>query len=274
LESTTLESIKDEIKMGEDGWIAPNEKVEKGHWNGADYMFVGKITRFASKQKSYGGGGWSPLRLPGLPRGGNFDVSTSQADVQIDWRISDTATRAVVKTGRAEGRETGTGWGFGTGLGSGFVRDQEFLESALGKATLKAIDQIVAELKQLNLGPGTRALQHVARQEKAAANQKAAVDALRAAPGVVEAVTPQFLVVSLGEKQNLKPGDKLDLYQVSEVRNKKGEVVLRDEKRVGEGTVQTVAGDKCKVSFSPGLTPEEGWIARVPGAGLAASGTL
>ena len=270
LESTTLEEIKTEIKMGDDGWIAPDEKVEKGHWQGADYMFVGKITRFGSKNKSFGGGsGWGSL----LPIPGGFDVKTTEADVQIDWRIVDASSRAIVKSGRGTGKEKGTSWGFGSAGGSGFVREHEFLDSALGKATMKAIDEIVAALGQLKVGPGQRTKLQESKLADAAAKDKAAQEALRATPGVVEAVTPQFLVVSLGEKHGLKPGDKLELYEVSEVRNKKGEIVMRDEKRAGEVTVESVSGDKSKARYDSSLKPEEGWSVRVPSVTLAAKGS-
>ena len=274
LESTTLESIKDEIKMGDDGWIAPGEKVDKGQWKGADYMLVGKITRFASKNKSVGGrgGGWGPFRLPiPIPMGG-FEVTTTEAEVAIDWRVVDTASRDIIKTGRGQGKEPGTSWGFGGAGGSGFVREHEFLGSALGKATVKAIDQIVAQLSQINIGPGTRTWLQQTKAQDEAAGRQAAQDALRATPGEVRAVTPQFLVVSLGANHGLKPGDQLDLFEVSEVRNKKGEVVMRDEKRAGEVVVESVQAETSKVRYDSAVKPEEGWLVRVRGTVTAAAG--
>jgi curli biogenesis system outer membrane secretion channel CsgG len=272
LESTTLDSIKDEIKMGDDGWIAPGEKVEKGNWKGADYMFVGKITRFANKSKSFGGGsGWGPFRAPIPVPVHGFDVTTTEAEVDIDWRVVDAASRDIIKSGRGQGRESGTSWGFRGGLGSGFVRQHEFLDSALGKATVKAIDQIVAQVSQTSIGPGTRARLQQAKADAEAANQQAVQDALRATPGEVRAVTPQFVIVSLGANHGLNPGDKLDLYEVNEVHNKKGEVVMRDEKRVGEVVVESVQAETSKARYDGAMKPEEGWVVRVAGAITAAA---
>ena len=267
LESTTLESLKDEIKMGEDGWIAPNDKVVKGGWKGADYMLVGKVTRFAAKQNSYGGGGggWGPFRAP-IPLIGGAGVSTSEAEVQIDWHISDAASREIVKAGRGNGKETGTSWGFGNGLGSGFVHEHEFTESALGKAAMKAIGEIVVALKQVELAPGKHTLDQQAAQNEAAAKKDAALAVLRATPGVVQAVMPDFMVVSLGAKHGLKPGDKLSLFEVTEIKNAAGEVVMKDEKLVGEATIQSVQEEKSKVSCGEGVKPKEGWIVRLLGA--------
>lgn len=248
LESTTTEEIKGEIKMGDDGWIAPDEKVEKGHWKGADYMLVGKITRFGEKDTSYGGGsGWMPIRLPGPFE--HFQVTKTEAEVAIDWRIVDTASREVIESGRGNGMEKGTSWGFGSGMGSGFVQNREFRNSALGKATVKAINEIVAGLSKVNLGPGKNTVIHESRSITS---------------GTVEAVTPPFLVVALGEKHGLKPGDRLELCEVNEVHNKKGEVVLRDEKRVGEVIVQSVQADKSIVRVEGNIKPEEGWVVRIP----------
>ena len=79
---------------------------------------------------------------------------------------------------------------------------------------------------------------------------------------MVEAVLPQFTVVSLGTTHGLKPGDKVEIYQITEVRNKKDQVVMRDEKRAGEATVLSSQADKSKIRCEDGLTPEEGWVVR------------
>src|SRR5262245_4759859 len=54
LETTQLETLKDEIKMGQDGWVEPSEKVEKGGFAAADFMFTAKVTRFGSQNTKVG----------------------------------------------------------------------------------------------------------------------------------------------------------------------------------------------------------------------------
>ena len=61
-------------------------------------------------------------------------------------------------SGRAVGVESGTSFNFGTWGGGGFSNNREFLDSALGKATMKALAQIVDKVKVLNVGPGSRTL--------------------------------------------------------------------------------------------------------------------
>src|SRR5512147_1914938 len=51
LESTAIENLKDEIRLGEDGYVADKEKVEKGGFAGADFMMRGKVTRFGAKKQ-------------------------------------------------------------------------------------------------------------------------------------------------------------------------------------------------------------------------------
>ena len=42
LESTAIADLQDEIKMGEAGYMSYKEKVDKGGFAGADFMFVAR----------------------------------------------------------------------------------------------------------------------------------------------------------------------------------------------------------------------------------------
>ncbi|MSR65608.1 MAG: hypothetical protein EXS18_07500 [Verrucomicrobiae bacterium] len=97
LESTAIENLKDEIRLGEDGYVADKEKVEKGGWAGADFMFRGKVTRFGSKSQGLDLGGF----VPGS--GGKLGVGVTKSDVRIDWRFTDVANRKIITTGSAVG---------------------------------------------------------------------------------------------------------------------------------------------------------------------------
>lgn len=78
LETTELGTLQDEIRMGQDGWVEPSEKVEKGGFAAADFMFTGKVTRYGSKESKIGLGGFVPGNV------GNLGVRQSVADVRID----------------------------------------------------------------------------------------------------------------------------------------------------------------------------------------------
>ena len=144
LETTQLAALKDEIKMGEDGWVEQSEKVDKGGFAAADFMFTAKVTRFGNKETKVGLGGFVPGSL------GNLGVKQTVADVRIDWRLVDAANRKIIKTGSSTAAQKGLGFNAGvnvTGHGGGIGFDnKEFMESALGKATVTALAQITADV--------------------------------------------------------------------------------------------------------------------------------
>ena len=172
LESVALDDLRAERALGDSGEVSQAESVKKGQWKGADYTFKSTVTRFGSKENNFGGAGYAP-RLPlGI---GGFSIKKSENEVQIDWRIIDNASREIVPgaAGRAVGVESGTGFNFSSYHGGGFNNNREFMDSALGKATMKAIAQIVEKVKTLEVGPGARTLNN----EAAAAAGAAALQA-------------------------------------------------------------------------------------------------
>jgi curli biogenesis system outer membrane secretion channel CsgG len=258
LESTALNSLKDEIKLGEDGYVGKDEKVDKGGFAGADFMFRGKVTRFGSKAQNINLGGF----VPGS--GGNLGVKTSKSDVRIDWRFVDAATRKIITSGQAVGEENGLGFNIGVGVnghgGNIGFGNQEFMNSALGKATVKAIDTIMEQVSTVTLPTSGRQKAKAAAKESAAAQQNAAADALRNSPGQVLAVpSPNVVIVSLGSKQGFKMGDKLHLYETVDTKDAQGNVVFTDEKLVGEVILDTVQEDRSKASYNGQAPIKQGW---------------
>ena len=252
LESVALDDLRAERRLGESGEVAESESVKKGMWKGADYTFKSTVTRFGSKQNTYGGGGFAP----GLPFGvGGFSVKKTQNEVQIDWRIIDNATREIIPgaAGRALGVETGTGFNFGTWGGGGFNNNREFMDSALGKATMKAIAQIVEKLKTLDVGPGARTLSN----ESAAA---AGTAALRKVKGIVKLVDGKEIWVSLGANNGFARGDKIKIYKPVEKKNKKGEVVATTYEFVTEITLTKVQKDKSMGEYTGSVQISEDWV--------------
>jgi curli biogenesis system outer membrane secretion channel CsgG len=247
LESLALDDLRAERHLGESGEVSEAESVKKGQWKGADYTFKTVVTRFGAKENSYGGGSW----VPGVPR---FAVKTSEKEVQIDWRIIDNATREVVPgaSGRASGKEKGTSFNFSSWTGGGFSNNREFRDSALGKATMKAIAEIVEQVKKLEVGPGGRAL-----AAQSAAAEKAA--ALRNVKGSVQLVDGKEIWVSLGAKNGFQKGDKLKIYKPAEKKNSKGVVVATTYEVIGEITLVKVQKDKSMGEYSGAAQISEDW---------------
>jgi len=261
LESTALNNLKDEIKLGDEGYVSEGEKVEKGGWSGADFMFRGKVTRFGSKTQGLDLGGFAPGGLGGL------GVKKSSSDVRVDWRIVDCYTRKVVKTGQSVGTQTGMGFNIGVGVngngGNIGFNNQEFMNSALGKATVKTLSNIVYEVTMTELPESGR---HKAQAGKAAsmtAKEQAAQQALRGTPGKVLAVpTKTAVIVSLGSKQGFKTGDKLMLYETVDTKDDKGVVVFTEEKLVGEIALESVQDERSKANYTGDATVKPGWIVK------------
>jgi curli biogenesis system outer membrane secretion channel CsgG len=257
LENSELGELKNEINMGEDGWVQASEKVDKGGFAAADFMFTAKMTRFGSKETKIGLGGFVPGNL------GNLGVRQTMSDVRIDWRLVDTATRKIIKTGSATAQQTGIGFDVGANIGGsggniGF-NNKEFMDSALGKATVAAMSQIIGEIQPLTLPESGRVKQKAA----VSAQATAAADAVKRTPGKVLAVAGKdALIVSLGSKQGFKDGDKLNLYETTDVKDDKGNVVFTDEKLVGEITLQSVQEDRSRASYAGDLAVKQGWTVK------------
>jgi curli biogenesis system outer membrane secretion channel CsgG len=263
LESTQLEALKGEIKMGEDGFIDQNEKVEKGSWAAADFMFTAKVTRFGSKDTKVGLGGFVPGSL------GNLGVRQSTSDVRIDWRLVDAANRKVLKAGSAVGAQKGVGFNVGVGVnghGGGIGFDnKEFMESALGKATVQALNKIISDLTPVTLPESGRHKQKAGAANQQAAAVKAAADAMHATPGKVLAVASKdTIIVSLGTKEGFKAGDKLNLYETVDTKDASGAVVFTDEKLIGEVTLQACQEERSKASYSGNAEVKAGWVVKAP----------
>ena len=255
LESVALDDLRAERALGENGEVSQSESVKKGQWKGADYTFKSTVTRFGSKDNSYGGGG-IPVPTPFGIGGGHFAVKKSENEVQIDWRIIDNASREIVPgaTGRAVGVEKGTGFNFGPWAGGGFSDNREFMDSALGKATMKALAQIIDKVKTLNVGPGTRT---VANQQEAAQNAAA----IRNVKGTVKLVDGNEIWVSLGAANGFAKGDKVKIYQPVEKKNSKGEVVTTTYEPIAEIVLSRVQKDKSMGTYTGSAKIVEDYVA-------------
>lgn len=269
LESSALKDLKDEIDMGDAGYVGKEEKVDKGGWKGADFLFYGKVTRFGSNTKGADLSGFVPRSV------GSLGVERTKNDVQIDWRLTDIATRRILKTGRAIGTHTGVGFNVGANVqGSGGLigyHNQDFMNSALGKATVLAVSNIVAQVAAVSVPASGRrqakekaAVQQIVEQQKAVEQATAAQQEVRqSARGKVLAVPSKgVLIISLGSNQGFKPGDKLRLLESILTKDDQGNTVFEEEKEAGEVVLQAVQEDRSKAAYEGSQEARIGWIVR------------
>jgi len=257
LESTALKDLADEIRLGESGYVNEQERVEKGGWAGADFMFRGKVTRFGSDQKNIGLGGFVPLSR------GKLGLKVTTSDVRIDWRLVDVYSRKVIKTGSATASHKGTGFDIGVAVqghgGNIGFSNKEFMNSALGKATAQAVTNIAEELVAVNLPESGRRRS----KEQAQAKEQAVADAAKLTPGkVLAVVNKSTVIVSLGSQHGFKSGDKLKVYALEEIKNDKGDVVFTEEKLAGEVTLDSVQDEKSKATYNGTADVKSGWTVK------------
>jgi len=261
LESTALPELIKEIQLGEAGYVGDGEKVAKGGFAGADFMFRGKVTRFGSQRKDVDLTGFVPKSI------GRLGVQQTMTDVRIDWRIVDVYSRKVLQTGQAVGTQSGGGFDIGvavTGHGGqiGFG-NKEFMNSALGRATVKALSNIVTAVATTSLPESGRRQAQAAGQSQATARAQATQRAARNTPGKVLAVPAKGLViVSLGERHGFQTGDKALLYEPIDTKDDQGTVVFTEEKLVGEITLDTVQEDRSKATYAGDADVKNGWVVR------------
>ncbi len=255
LESVALDDLRAERALGENGEVSEKERVKKGQWKGADYTFKSTITRFGCKESSFGGFG-GLLRNTPLRIGEGFAVKQTENEVQIDWRIVDNASREVVSgaVGRASGLEKGTSFNFNSWGGSGFNNNREFAGSALGKATMKAIAQIVTQVGGLSLGPGARTVNSQTELAQAAATK-------RSVKGTVRLVDGREVWVSLGTNNGFAPGDKVKIYKPIEKRNKRNELIAVAYEPIAEIILRKVQKDQSQGECSSSVEIAEDWPA-------------
>ncbi|HEX3889806.1 MAG TPA: hypothetical protein VHX90_03055 [Verrucomicrobiae bacterium] len=130
--------------------------------------------------------------------------------------------------------------------------DPEFMKSALGRASCKAITNIIEQLVAISFPESGRITK-----------LKTATDSLKHTPGKVLAVAGKdAIIVSLGSKEGFKEGDELELYQPTDVKDDKGNVVFTDEKLVGEITLQSVQDEKSRASYSGDAQVQQGWTVK------------
>ncbi len=224
LERSELESLIGEIDLGEAGYVEEETRVPKGFFKGVDYAFFAKLTDFGVESRSVGGGGIIGGALGGL------GVKKQKARARIDFRLVEVRTGKTILTGTGEGQFNRTGLtaigaNFGSWIAGIDIRSNEFRESEVGKAIMKAVGQIIDQIKQKF--------------------------PLRAR---VVAVSGTTVYLDLGENAGLKPGMVGKLLELTVIRDEDGTVVFEEKKEVGRVEILEVQANGSKGRVK-GLAP-------------------
>ena len=256
LESTALGALRDELELGQEDGFVPGDQADQGGWSGADFALRAKLVRLDTSEKALTGVG--SIALP-------FEagVRKSLAQVQIDWRLIQVARRKIVATGHGVGEDKGTSFGFEGGLGTEFFQSKQFRESALGRATTKAIAAITADLARLTLPASARVRPAATVQPQNRPTDSSSLEGGSQPRGEVTGTAGGgVVVVSLGQKQGVKVGDRLEAFELVEIRDDSGKVIFTEEKAAGEIVVEAVNEDRSKGRYTGSSSPKPGWIVK------------
>lgn len=224
IERSELESLLSEVDFQQSEYVEEETAVPMGKIKGVDYLLIGKITAFGygEKEKSIGGATFG--RRLGI---GGVGAKTKKAHAQFDIRLVDVKTGKVVFADSAEGYESkkgltllvgGSNWAAGLDFQS-----SEFRESMIGKATYKAMADVLKKLYE------RFPLQ-----------------------GEVLVREGDTLIIDVSETSGIERGDILDVFRVTELKDEKGEVVWEKEEKIGTAQVVDFQGENCMATIITG----------------------
>lgn len=144
VERESIQDIVKEQELGMTGLVREETAVKTGKMSGAQFMIKGAITEFNDEA---GGGGVS-LGF----RGGKVGGGSRTAYVGIDVRIVDNATGQVYASHNAHATARSVkgeaGLGFSLGSEKLQLNTETFFSTQLGKATRKAVQQVMRFILQ------------------------------------------------------------------------------------------------------------------------------
>ncbi len=224
----------DEIDLGMSGYIEPDSAVDMGHILGVEYILSGQVTNFGYEESDIGG------FLGGFGGFGGLSIEEEKATVRMDFVLIDARTGTTVLAATAEGKESETGFGieggdWGNWVGSISWDTDEFMDSMIGQATIKAVDDLMDQI--LGIFPVQAA---------------------------ILAVTPNFIILDIGMGSGIEVGMVFDVFRIDAVTNASGEVVWEEKSLIGMVRVTEVELTGCKAEVISGSGFTEGDMCILP----------
>ncbi len=137
IERQAIEKIMQEQQLGQTGMVTPQSAAQVGQLLGVELAIIGAVTEFGHKQSDVGGF----LKKQGFGLG----VQSASASVGIDVRFVNTSTGEIIIADNVRKEESKKGLKLDTQQFS-FKNKNDFDESLVGKATRKAIEEIMVKL--------------------------------------------------------------------------------------------------------------------------------
>jgi curli biogenesis system outer membrane secretion channel CsgG len=247
IERNALDKILTEQNFSNSDRADSTTAAKIGRILGVDAIIIGSITQFGrdDQHTNVGGGGYGGF---GSKYGiGGIGTKKAKAVVGISARMINTSTGeimvAVTGTGESTRSSTsllGAGGGGGSGGAAGLdMGSSNFASTILGEATGKAVEDTATQLD-------------------------ASVDKVQAIKiefsGLVADVSSGTLIINVGRKAGVKPGQKLLVSrQVRVIKDPStGKVIKAVTDKIGEATVTEVDEDSATATFSGAGAPKVG----------------
>jgi len=251
IERKALDKVLAEQNFSNSDRADPATAAKIGKVLGLDAIIIGSITKFGRDDKSttIGGGGYGLGRF-GL---GGVQKRDSKAVCAISARMVDTSTAEILAaiTGNGESKRGGAslvgagGGGSGGGGGAFDMSSKNFAETILGEAVSQAVkatgDQLDAKADSM---PARKA----------------------EASGLVADVSGNTLILNIGSRSGLQPGDKLEISRAARTVKDPatGKVLKTITNKIGDATVTECDAASCTATFSGPVPPKVGDVAKTP----------
>ncbi|MDK2931590.1 MAG: hypothetical protein PWR07_1721 [Bacillota bacterium] len=201
IERERLEQIMQEQGFGATGLVDPSSAAQIGKLLGVQAMIMGSVTKFDIQTNT--------ISVPILG-----SVASSEAVVEIHVRVVDTNTGSIKLAEMAEGKESQANISLRLeGMPPMAFGSANFHSTILGKATSKAVDQLIGKIMQLF-----------------------------PVEGYVVKVVGDKVYTNLGRAQGVKAGQKLLVYRLGEVITDPftGQVLSAEKTEIATITVTSV----------------------------------
>lgn len=208
VERNLINEIIGEQDFGASGRVDPSRAAEIGRLLGADALIFGSVTRFEFSS----GGGISAFGI---------SLSSTSARVELSGRIVDTTQGVVRGSISASGSASGLGIDVKDLSGISFNAAQ-FQESALGEATMKAIDEFIKDAASV-----------INRHS----DDLLAAKARGTLEGVIVALIDGGVIMNIGSNDGVRMGQGFQVFRLLEVEG------LSDPVRIPVGTVRVISVD-------------------------------
>lgn len=178
IERAEIDRVLEEQNLGKGGAIDPETAAKIGKILGVQYLVIGRITEFSTKEDD------DLLANPNHHNPMGMRIARTTARVAIDARLVDAATAEILTSVTGTGKKATVNLGLITKQGGVLFGDKDFQKSDLGKALRQAVNS-------------------VARQLAVKAYERMAPLTIT---GMIAYVRADKIIINVGQKHGVKPG--------------------------------------------------------------------